>query len=123
MNYNIELYSENTIIDLRNHMDNLRGMILMDENDELFIFKDYYISSFSHIKGLFKKKEVNEFYIKWVKIISNGEEIVRDDSMICSLNGIMTLMNYHDRWIKHQSKLVRFSLTTGTPLNFSSKYE
>lgn len=115
-----ELYDEDIIIDLRNHMNNLKGNILMDSKNSLFIFEDFEIESVTHMKGLFRKKEVTEFYIKWIKLSSEGILIFKDDNHVCSMYGVETLMSCRERWLELQSNLIKLSTTTGMTLNFST---
>lgn len=113
------LYSEDKILQLRDALNSLKGMILMDDNDELFLFKDFYIESVTTTKGLFKKREVTEFYVKWITITDGNEEYYHDQDDVCSEYGIRILWGYHKNWTAMQAKLIKFAAATGMPLNFS----
>ena len=62
---NIQYYSEDIILKLRDQLNKLKGMILMDHNDEMFILEDFHIESVTHTVGFWKKREKTEFYIKF----------------------------------------------------------
>jgi len=113
------LYSEDRILKLKNVLNSLKGMILMDDNDELFLFKDFYIESVTTTKGFFKKREVTEFYVKWITITDGTNEYFHDEDDMCSAYGIRILLGYHKNWTALQAKLVKFTVATGMPLNFS----
>ena len=115
-------YNENDIIDIRNTLNFLKGKILMDNNGDLFILNDYYIESVTRTKGIFKKREVTEFLIKRIEFTSGTKDYVHEDDMMCSSTGVGYLMDWHSNWTALQAKLIRFSIDTGMPLNFSSKF-
>jgi len=112
-------YSEDTILHLKDKLNSIKGMILMDDHNEFFILKDFFIESVTHTKGLFKKREVTEFYIKRIELTSGDNEFVHTDDIMCTWHGVLDLMRYHERWTALQSKLIKFSTATGMPLNFS----
>jgi hypothetical protein len=112
-------YSEDIIISLRDKLNSVKGLILMDDDNELMILKDFYIESVTTTKGLFKKREVTEFYIKRLEFSSGKNAWTHEDDGMCTWYGVDKILMAHLRWTDLQKKLIKFSLDTGMPLNFS----
>ena len=92
----------------------------MDDDGDLMILKDFYIESETFKKGFLNKKEVTEFYIKRLEFSSGMKEWTHDGDEMCTWYGVDKILKAHERWTAMQSKLIKFSMDTGMPLNFSS---
>lgn len=115
-------YDEDIIIKLRDELDKLKGMILLDYHGDMFTLTDYQIESITYKVGFWKKKEKTEFYIKSINLSSGTKDYYHENDDLCSFYGVTTLMDYHLRWTDLQKKLIKFSMDTGIPLNFSSMH-
>jgi hypothetical protein len=117
---NKEYYTEDEIIKIGDHLKNLKGMILLDADDEFFILKDYDIKSEEiELFNWFKTNlHVQQFYIDTITITGDGDDYVHQDDDMCTLEGVTTLMEFHANYTALQTKLVKFTLKNGIQLNF-----
>ena len=114
------LYTEDTILKLKEKLNYVKGLILMDDDGDLMILKDFYIESETSTKGFLYKKEVTEFYIKRLEFSSGKKEWTHEEDEMCTWYGVDKILTAHEKWTRIQSKLIKFSADTGMPLNFSS---
>lgn len=119
MNYE-HLYTEDEIIKLGDALKSLKGMILLDDNGEFFILKDYDIKSMTYTEGGWfwtEKKEKQAFYIDFVTL--EGDETYKhQDDKMCSTRGVINLTRYHANYTALQAKLTKFTLKNGLSLKF-----
>jgi hypothetical protein len=118
MNYE-HLYTEEEIITIGEFLKSLKGKILLDDQNEFFVLKDYDIKSMTYTDGGWFKKKINmeAFYIDFVTLEGDKEYIHQDDSM-CSAHGVRNLMRYHLNFNLLESKLMKFTLKNGITLKY-----
>lgn len=116
------LYTEDKIKDLTEQIKNLKGKILLDDHNELYILKDYDIKSttVNEWNGFFKpKKEQFVFYINSLTLLGKYEEHIHQDDVMCSKHGVQTLMNYHANYTRLQINLIKFGVKNDITLRIS----
>ena len=116
----VELFTEDDIIMVGDHLKRLKGMILQDDNDEFFVLKDYSIEGISEypFNWFKKRKEVRMFYIDSMTLETAEGEYVHSDDNMCSIDGLNMLMESQVRYSKLEKNLIKFTLKTGITLNF-----
>lgn len=110
---NVEhLYTEDEIIQIGDHLKNLKGKILMDNHNNFFKLKDFDIKSITTEElRLFKPNvEVQHFYIDSITLTGGDEEYVHQDDNMCSIHGVKTLMNYQVNYSSLEKNLIKFTL-------------
>ena len=117
---NVEhLFTEDEIIVIGEDLKNLKGMILLDDHNELFVLKDYNIKSFTITDGGWFKKKTEEqtFYIDFITLTGDEDHIHQDDDM-CSRRGVRTLLEYRVNFSKLEKNLIKFTLKNSITLKY-----
>lgn len=118
MNYE-HLYTEDEIIEIGDHLKSLKDMILLDDNNEFFVLKDYDIKSMTYTEGgwFTKKTEQQAFYIDFVTLEGDKTYKHQDDKM-CSAQGVANLLRYKGNFDILNSKLINFTLKNEITLKY-----
>jgi len=122
------LYSEDDIIEITKHLKELVGKILMDDNGEFFTLKSFDIQGTDVEEfNLFKPNTtgrmffINELVLEGAEgsyTHNNHHTYILDGSLICTLDGVHSLLGYHLNYIKLQRSLIKFTSKTGIELKF-----
>lgn len=108
INYSdIELYDEDEAVNLQLKLEDLKNKVIVDNDNNFYVFKDFYFESVTYLTGVFKKKEVTKFYIKWMEIdsIKSGETIIHEKNHLCCIDGVRLLHEYYKNWWELQLNL------------------
>lgn len=116
------LYNKETILQISEHLNDLKDKFLIDNYDEYYIFKDFEIKSITHKVGFIFKKISTDYYINYINIVNGvtGEVVNNKNSILCSIEGVNTLLNYRNNWINFEKKMIQLSYYSKVPLNFTS---
>lgn len=123
-NTNPIIYTEDDIVELTNHLKNLKGKILMDNNGDFFTLKSYDIQGVDHLEwnGFFRpKKKTRMFLIHNIVLAGDDGDHIYEDDQMCSAHGVKSLMQYHLNYTALQSKLIKFTTKHDLHLNFGFK--
>lgn len=115
-----ELFTEDEIVVVDEHLKNLKGKILQEENATFFTLKEYNIKGVSKypFNWFKKRKEVRMFYIESLTLeFADGSYTHTEDDM-CSLNGMNMMMECQLRFSKLEKELIKFTISTGITLKY-----
>ena len=124
-----ELYTEDEIIEIGDHLKALKDKTIIDINDDFFTLKDYDIKSTeTDVFNWFGKNEiVNMFYIDFITLSNGDEDFVHnaDNKQMCSAIGVDLLVKYRERFINLRSNYLlhhKSPVMTASP-NKSSNFK
>ena len=111
-----ELYSEEEIVTVDEHLKNLKGKILQSNEGEFFKLKNYKIKGVSlYPFNWFKeRKEVRMFYIESITIDSSEGTYYHENDIVCTMDGIKIFIESQERFNDLEKRLITFSLKTNS---------